>query len=920
MRHAYLLLITTSMLAVGLGTAVAPGTEPSDAGAAPPATGLHLQIVPEQSTFAPGEPVRASLLLRNPTSEAVTVVVGDVVGQSGRIRNGTDVPVVVMTRHHDHPTPRQVPAQGALVLIEGATVWDEEKERGNVSGGPMFAAYRATIQDQGVVLHARAGFDIGGGPGVAEATTGTAQAAGTSSATSASGAGSGGYNKAANEWTSMPFTWRYNPAGQPSTAAPTAIAAAMQTWEDDGASWVDHTRTNDTNARHNGVYDTYNTVEWCSCDPGGIAVAHSWTWEGDSQIQGCDVEFNGLVTYSTGTTPVTGQHDMQTIMSHEGAHCFGMQHLMDPGECDTSIPQTCHAGWMGTNNQGQTLYWRGPSGNHWRRSPNWGDVAGMRWAYANSYTAVSGLTQPIAESDSALYDIDGNGQADLLNAWAEDPSGANPVYYRVRWNVDPNTGQSTSETLTKTALADIGHATAGLGVALHDVDNSGRPDLVVAWVDDPSGDNYVYYRIGWNVNTAGDVTGGWSTGWTQVGGGPIGWYTQGLGVCLGNLDADERKELVVAWADDSLGANVVKYRVGANVNTAGGVTTWTQQDGPTGLASTNVGAGVACTDVNENGKADLAFSWANDNSGQNAIVYEVAYDVSSTGYRASWSGHSTSPYPNMGDNTRGLGFAAAELENGHHHFDTGAQGFAKPTDRTYSNVRWYAYRGDLSLQSDRRDTADEIMRKDLPFTLDSTTSFNVKSRWTTWNQGNWQAASPLFLTGTTDPTDVNTQAGTAYVYYESRDSNLGEKPTYRLRYRDAGGVLRVDTAYTGATPNGKFEFEIDLKVVPNSDGSIASRELRLTLRDLNAGYTIVTNPYYLGATEAFSMRKVGIASDGWGGAVEPAIGAYVDSIVVNSRQVNGQRLGGGQDFVWSWTAGGSLKYMEEWNGKLDAHP
>ena len=55
----------------------------------------------------------------------------------------------------------------------------------------------------------------------------------------------------------------------------------------------------------------------------------------------------------------------------------------------------------------------------------------------------------------------------------------------------------------------------GAGVAIADISGNGQPDLLVFRVDAvPDGQNAGYYRIGWDIDAAGRVT-GWSP-WLAV--------------------------------------------------------------------------------------------------------------------------------------------------------------------------------------------------------------------------------------------------------------------------------------------------------------------------------------------------------------------------------------------------------------------
>jgi hypothetical protein len=50
----------------------------------------------------------------------------------------------------------------------------------------------------------------------------------------------------------------------------------------------------------------------------------------------------------------------------------------------------------------------------------------------------------------------------------------------------------------------------GAGIATADLDGSGQPDLLVLRVDAPAGTNRGLYRVGRNLDAAGTPTGGWS--------------------------------------------------------------------------------------------------------------------------------------------------------------------------------------------------------------------------------------------------------------------------------------------------------------------------------------------------------------------------------------------------------------------------
>lgn len=205
-------------------------------------------------------------------------------------------------------------------------------------------------------------------------------------------------------------------------------------------------------------------------------------------------------------------------------------------------------------------------------------------------------------------------------------------------------------------------------------------------------------------------------------------------------------------------------------------------------------------------------------------------------------------------------------------FDASNEGFSQETGGTYSEVSWDSANGRVNVISDRRDGNDEIFRRALPSQLTTTSTFSVTSKWRATTQGNWQAAFPIFL-ARNDVTSVDGHASTAYIYYYSRDSNVNppNAPQYVMRYRDAGGVLRINQAYD-AQANTEYHFFIGF------DAGILTMKVR-SATDVD----LATATYQTGAVsnDGFTFDKIGIASDGWSGGQEPRIEAWADHVVLD---------------------------------------
>jgi hypothetical protein len=98
----------------------------------------------------------------------------------------------------------------------------------------------------------------------------------------------------------------------------------------------------------------------------------------------------------------------------------------------------------------------------------------------------------------------------LIAFHIDNPSGANHGYYRVGHGVD-SSGKITGVWDAPVEIPGwFGNENQGGGIAVADLNGDGKPELIIFILDHPSGGNQGFYRIGWSLEPSGLVSGGWS--------------------------------------------------------------------------------------------------------------------------------------------------------------------------------------------------------------------------------------------------------------------------------------------------------------------------------------------------------------------------------------------------------------------------
>lgn len=259
-------------------------------------------------------------------------------------------------------------------------------------------------------------------------------------------------------------------------------------------------------------------------------------------------------------------------------------------------------------------------------------------------------------ADVVVLQLDGNPRPDMILMAYDNPNGANAFRYRVGLNLD-NAGNTANWSANYVEVPGVGWEGQGAGAAVADFDGNGRPDLVLMAYDNPGGANGFRYKIGWNLDAQG-VAANW-TSHAQVAG--VGWEGQGAAVVVGQIDADPRPDMIFIAYDNPGGANAFRYRVGLNVDTSGNAT-WAANfvDVP-GVGWEGQGLGAALANLDGNARPDLVLMAYDNPANANSFRYRVGSNLDANGVAQAWApGFQT--LPGMGWEGQGAGLAITCLD------------------------------------------------------------------------------------------------------------------------------------------------------------------------------------------------------------------------------------------------------------------
>lgn len=265
------------------------------------------------------------------------------------------------------------------------------------------------------------------------------------------------------------------------------------------------------------------------------------------------------------------------------------------------------------------------------------------------FNQVGGVGQLAEGAGVVLTDLDRNGQADMILMAYDAPKGrVNQFRYKVGKNMDAY--GKADQWSSYIPVPGAGMLAEGASLAITDLDNNNIPDLIVMAYDAPEGRvNEFRYRVGKNLDAHGKAQ-----SWSEVIRIPgMGQIAEGAGMAISDIDQNGRPDMVLMAYDAPPGrGNEFRYKVGANLDFNGITNQWGNMIRVPGVGQIGEGADIAIADFNGNGTPEIMLMAYDAPSGRdNEFRFKIGWELKIDGRTAH-------PWPQFWNQVKGVGTLA----------------------------------------------------------------------------------------------------------------------------------------------------------------------------------------------------------------------------------------------------------------------
>jgi hypothetical protein len=353
------------------------------------------------------------------------------------------------------------------------------------------------------------------------------------------------------------------------------------------------------------------------------------------------ITFNPNVLWVNSPSPLPGFTDMGSTALHEVGHYLGLKHSTNLESAMYPVNQGVRSLSADDIERIQALKGAPPI-----PVPGW---------FGNSTSGADVVVVDLSRSGTTL---------DVIVGQIDNPDGADTAYYRVGYDIDANGNPRGGWSPPIAMGGPLGNDSQGLGLAtgfIHGLLPDGRSslDMVMMWMDDPSGENQLLYRVGFNLGEDG-LTPTWTGNFPVPG--HFGNTTEEVACALFDVSGSGGADLIVAWIDNPDGENSIYYKIGYDIAADGSVAVWSDQMSvphPVGFSSS--GLGISVVDTRGNGRPDMLVFWIDNPDGANNAFVRIGEDLDRDGVPITGWGTPHSIPGSWGNETGGAGAAFANI-------------------------------------------------------------------------------------------------------------------------------------------------------------------------------------------------------------------------------------------------------------------